>query len=189
MEPATQITEQLRLAARGDRDAQEEVFRKVEPEIRKIASSFLSRETKAQSMQTTMLVDDAYLRFINNPRGGEITDKMHFYRLVAKYVQNLLVDAARARNARRRGMGQLPVSINDNDAVSEDDAMVVVQVSELIDQLQVKNSLAAEVFRMHYFLHVDVSQIAKMMEITESKASGLLRYTQALLTRELCDER
>lgn len=181
------VTVQLRKAAEGDLTAQNEVFRLIETDVRQIARRYLRQESKAQSMQTTMLVDDAFLRFLGNPESIDIADQRHFFRLITRYVKQLLIDAARLRNAQKRGSGKAPLSIRDEDALRDGDAEANLRLSEALERLDQSRKPAAEIFELHQILGMDFERVSELVGMSVKEVEGLHRFASAWLQRELGD--
>src|SRR5438445_11345658 len=108
--PASDVTLLLRLASTGDQQARAELFRLVEGELRKRAGGFLRQERPDPAVQTTVLIDDAFLKLTGN-QAIRWQDRAQFYGLAAKVMRQLLVDRARQRAAQRRGGGVRPVRL------------------------------------------------------------------------------
>lgn len=179
------LTVQLRRAAAGDQQAQDRVFRQLQPEIKNIARGLLRRESNAQSMQTTMLADDAFLKFVGDPRGLSIADQRHFFRLIANYVTQLLIDAARVRNAGKRGAGRPAATLQDADlarAGSDDEFLCL---AEALERLERTKQPAAEVFKMRELLRFDNERVAAVLEVSPEEVEALYRFAAAWLKREL----
>jgi RNA polymerase sigma-70 factor, ECF subfamily len=182
-----QLTVQLRKAAAGDPHAQDEVFRRLEPEIKNIARGLLRRESNAQSMQTTMLADDAFLKFVGDPRGVTVQDQRHFFRLIAIYVRQLLVDAARRRRTRKRGEGVAAEALDGSQTAKADQLELLLQLTDALDTLALTNPKASEAFQMREVLRVNRAQVATVLEVSEKDADDLYRFAAAWLKRELSD--
>ena len=116
---SSEIT-QLLLAWNGDQAAFDELVPLVQPELRRLAKTYLKRERDNHTLQTTALINEAYLRLIDAQK-VKWQDGAHFYGIAAQLMRRILVDAARARNYRKRGGGDRRVSFDEALVVSDAD--------------------------------------------------------------------
>ena len=100
------VTRLLASASQGDREAQQEVFLRVEFELRKIARKYLRTERPSHTLQPTVLVDEAFMRLVVDSDNIHWNDRAHFYRAAARAMRRLLVDHERQRRRKKRGGGQ-----------------------------------------------------------------------------------
>ncbi len=187
MQSREQLTQQLREAAAGDEQAQEQVFHAVEPQLREIARSLLRKESQAQSMQTTMLIDDAFMKFLGNPEGANISNRLHFLRLIKKYIHQLLVDAARARRAKKRGAGKAPLELDEQLVGSDESLSIEITKFELLDKLRETRAPADDVLLLREFGEKpqEYEDIAALLDISVDEVEALHRYGLAWIKREL----
>src|SRR5688572_128247 len=100
------VTQELALARDGDSGALDRVFDRVYAELRRVAHAQLARRVPGDTLETTALVHEAYLRLVAQPAAPR--DRHHFFALAATAMRHILVDHARRRLARKRGGDQLP---------------------------------------------------------------------------------
>ena len=107
--PRSDVTALLARACGGDRQAQSELFRLVEPELRRHARACLRDERPSPGMQTTVLVDDAFLKLVG---AGDLPceSRAQFFCWASRVMREVLVDEARRRAAAKRGGGERPAS-------------------------------------------------------------------------------
>jgi RNA polymerase sigma-70 factor, ECF subfamily len=178
--PQPDVTTLLCLAKDGDKCAQDELFRLVEAELRRRAKACLRRERPSHDLQTTVLVDDAFVQLI---RSNNVTweNRSHFYATAAKAMRQILVDYARQRAAAKRGGGDQPIPL---DHVPEpfvwnpSDPLVVLPVDEALTKLAEHYPELVQVVVYHLFAGLDLKQIASIQGVPYSKVKH--RWQRAL---------
>ena len=106
------VTQLLIRAQGGDSRATDELFPIVYDELRALAAGFMQGESRAQTMQATALVHEAYMRLVG-PNQAPWDNRAHFFGAAARAIRRILVDHARERNGLKRGGGKRPVSLDD----------------------------------------------------------------------------
>src|SRR4051794_11559768 len=114
----------LSLVSCGDRDAFDDLVPLVYTELHRIADAYLRRESPDHTLQPTALVHEAYLRLANSG-GTQYRDRTHFFGIAARVMRQILVDHARARQAKKRGPGVKVDLENGLDFAPERDKIVI----------------------------------------------------------------
>jgi RNA polymerase sigma factor (TIGR02999 family) len=182
------ITALLGLASRGDREAQAELYVRVEAELRRRARAELRHETPTPTVQTTVLVNDAFLRLVGDP-DVSWADRSEFYCCAARVMRMLLVDAARRRLAERRGGGSRPAPLDDIaepvDRRSPDPHHLVA-LHEALDKLAGPYPELIQLVELHYFNGWELKQIAQdILHVPYVTVKRRWARAKALLYREL----
>jgi RNA polymerase sigma factor (TIGR02999 family) len=182
------ITTLLGLASRGDKQAQEEVFRMVERQLRKQAEARLRQERSAHSLQATLLVDEAFVRLVGD-HDLSWENRFQFYCCAAKVMRQILVDEARRRTADKRGGGERPASLDAVPAPVEGgllDPLTVLAVHEALSRLAGPYPELLQIVELHYFAGWDLKQIAgDFLHIPYTTVKRRLQRAKALLHRAL----
>jgi RNA polymerase sigma factor (TIGR02999 family) len=183
MPEATEIYARLR---EGDRVASNRMFELVYDELRRLAHQHLRGEANRQSLQTTMLVHEAYLRLVGDDQDWE--GKPHFFGAAAEAMRRILVDRARARQALKRGpeWKQINLDMPIVDASSPPDEVLLV--NDAFDQLAVKYPEEADVAKLRYFAGMKLSEVAHALDISTSSAHRRWKFARAWLIRAMTDE-
>jgi RNA polymerase sigma-70 factor (ECF subfamily) len=186
--PRPDITTLLGLASRGDKQAQEEVFRMVERQLRKQAEARLRHEPSAHSLQATLLVDEAFLRLVGD-RDLAWENRSQFYCCAAKVMRQILVDEARRRAADKRGGGERPVPLDAVPAPVERgslDPLTVLAVHEALTQLAEPYPDLMQIVELHFFAGWELKEIADdILHIPQTTIKRRLQRAKALLHRAL----
>src|SRR5205807_4599805 len=133
-QPSPEITQLLIAWCDGDRAALDALMPLVEKELHHIASRYMSRETPGHSLQTTALVNEAYLRLIDQ-KNVRWQNRAHFFGIAAQIMRRILVDHARTKHRAKRGGAALRVSINDAMVMTKDRDIDLVALDEALNHL------------------------------------------------------
>jgi RNA polymerase sigma factor (TIGR02999 family) len=164
--PMAELTQLLEAMRAGDAGAIDEVFTLTYRELHEMAHQRLHRSNQITSLDTTALVHECYLRLV---RLGQLQtrDRSHFLGYAACVMRSIVVDFVRQRLAKRRGGGELRVTlgtdIRDSAVVSEEQIM---QVDEALQELALLDPRLVQVVEMRYFAGFTVEQIAESRGVT-----------------------
>jgi RNA polymerase sigma factor (TIGR02999 family) len=163
------ITQLLRRATDGDRAALDQVFESLYPDLRRVARARLHSQGRADSMNTTMLVHESFLRLVN-ASGLRLEDRHHFFAYAAKTMRNVIIDAAREHQAERHGGRAEHVTLGGDDALQVADSSASVELLRVNDALLELEALDPELVRiveMRYFGGYSEQEIAEVQGVTE----------------------
>jgi RNA polymerase sigma factor (TIGR02999 family) len=163
------ITLLLRRATEGDRAALDQVFESLYPDLRRVARARLHQQGRAESMNTTTLVHESFMRLVN-ASGLRLEDRHHFFAYAAKTMRNVIIDAARAHLADRRGGGVEHLTLGADDAQQVADSGVsdeLLRVNEALQELEALDPELAQVVEMRYFGGYNETEIAEYQGVTE----------------------
>lgn len=165
----SEITELLSLARAGDAVAASDVYATLYPELRRIAHSRLRHGSGRISLDTTALVNDSYLRFVQ-ARSLDVKDRNHFLAYASKVMRSVIVDLIRETMAERRGGGQFEVTLNTQIAESSADGRAgadeALFVHDALARLEQVDQRLATVVEMRYFAGLTDSEIAEALGVT-----------------------
>src|SRR5262245_11830942 len=113
----THMTQLLAGLRQGDHTAREELVTLAYPELRRIAAHYMRQEQPGHTLRTTALVNEMYVRLFGRSQ-TDWQSRAHFFAAVAREMRHILVDYARARNARKRGDGHVAISLTDVDVTT-----------------------------------------------------------------------
>lgn len=191
----SQVTMLLHAAANGDSRASNELLPIVYEELRKLAHSNMQGEAKAgagHTLQPTALVHEAFLRLVGN-EANSWNSRGHFFGAAALAMRRILVERARARNAKKRGGGNVKVELRE-DAVAadiDDGAMGDARATELIaldgalEKLKELDERAAQIVMLRYFAGLSVEQTAAAMDLSPATIKKSWSFARAWLGHEI----
>lgn len=170
---------------RGEPQAFNVLFEQLYDELRKLARGQLARARPGETLHTTALVHEAYLRLIDSAR-VDVREREHFLALAARAMRFVLVDAARERMAKKRGGDRQRVELHDVVVVHPGPtAEQLLIVDRALDRLSGLDARQARVFEMRAFGGLSVDETASVLEVSPKTVKRDWRKARMFLTREL----
>jgi RNA polymerase sigma factor (TIGR02999 family) len=163
----TEMTQLIRRVKDGEAGAQDDLFAAAYPELKKLARARLRDGGRNTVLDTTALVHESYLKFVN---GGQLRaeDRRAFFAYASSVMRSVIIDSVRERQAERRGGGAERLTLHtqlldDADGDNED----LLRVNEALDVLAQAEPRLARVVEMRYFGGYTEAEIAEALELTE----------------------
>lgn len=169
---------------KGERSALDELIPLVQNELRRIARNYMRRQNAAHTLQTTALVNEAFLRLIDSNRVNW-QDRNHFFAISAQLMRRILVDFARRKSSLKRGGERVHVTLGDNVDVADERASEVVALDEALERLARMNARQSMIVELRYFGGLTEEQIAETLEISARTVRRDWNVARAWLYREL----
>ena len=129
-----EITRLLLRWNQGDEAALDQLVPLVYPELRRLARRYMRREGPNHTLQTSALINEAYLRLVDQ-KAVEWRDRAHFFALAARVMRQILIDHARSRNYAKRGAGARHVGLDDVDVVARERAIELLALDDALKRL------------------------------------------------------
>jgi len=170
----------------GSAEAEEALMAKVQPELRRLAASYLRRERQGHTLQPTAVVNEAYLRLVQqHPARWE--NRAHFFGIAASMMRRVLVDHARKKRAAKRdGVTDSPVTIS---GVAERKAGVdpvdLIDLHDALNELAALDPRQADIVEKRYFGGLTVEEIAEVLEISAATVKREWTTAKIFLARRL----
>jgi RNA polymerase sigma-70 factor, ECF subfamily len=181
MDDLTQLANQ---AVNGDKAAQAALMEAVHQELHRLASREFRKEIGGHTLQTTALVNEAFLRLFGN-RSIAIESRQHFYNLAARAMRRILVDHARARQAGKRPARDKRVELRDQTAFAEEDYATILGVHQALGKLAAIDPRAAQIVELRFFAGLSVEETAEAAGVSEKTVKRDFAVARAFLEREL----
>ena len=178
-----QITRLLLAWRNGEPHALEDLMPLVHRELKRIARNFMRRQRPGNTLQTTALVNEAFVRLVDSDKVNW-QDRSHFFAISAKLMRRVLVDAARRRMSEKRGGDRVRVTLAD-DVKSVDDPVDVIAIDEALTRLAALNSRQSKIVELRYFAGLTEEEIAETLEISTRTVRRDWNVARAWLYREL----
>src|SRR5262245_796888 len=181
------VTELLVQWSHGDDAALAELTQLVYDELRRVAHHHLSRQRPDHTLQTTALVNEAYLRLADqtNPRWQ---NRAHFFAVAARAMRQILVSYARSQQAQKRGGGAFKVDVNDVALVSPEESREIVELHEALEQLSALDPRKAQIVELKYFGGLNYDEIAEVLKISRITVRRDWEFAKVWLYTELRSE-
>jgi RNA polymerase sigma factor (TIGR02999 family) len=180
------ITDLLVAWAAGDPSAPEKLMPLVYGELRRLARRHLRTEQEKDTLQTTGLVHEAYLRLCSQ-KTPAFESRNHFYGIAARLMRQILVDHARRRRAGRRQGARLRISLSDAPA-SPASPMDLVELDQLLTTLARRSEQQSRIVELRYFAGLSIPETAEALQISEGTVKRQWRLARAWLYREMGKE-
>src|SRR5271167_1958656 len=183
-EPAVgDISALLRAWSDGDQSALEKLTPQVYDELRGLARRFMKRERPGHSLQTTALVNEAYMRLVDY-KGMQWQNRAHFFAVSAQLMRRILVEHARRHNLKRGG-GVQHVSLEDTALVCGQQSADLVALDEAMDALARLDPRKVQVVEMRFFGGLSVEETAEVLKVSSVTVMRDWNTAKAWLYREL----
>lgn len=185
--PADEITRLLQAWREGDDDALARLIPLVENELRRLAKLYLSQERRDHTLQTTALVNEAYLRLIPQQE-KDWQNRAHFIGVAARVMRRTLVEYARKHQAQKRGGGAVVISLTELDWLPQTPEMELIDVialDEALIRLSAEHPRPGRVVEMRFFGGLTEEEIAEALAINKATVVRDWRFAKAWLYREL----
>lgn len=184
---AGDITRLLKAWTNGDSDAQERLIPLVYQELRQLARRYRNRSAVGDTLQTTALVHEAYMRLVNI-RDVDWRDRVHFFAVSAQLMRRILVDSARARGAIKRGAGAASVQDWSPDDIPAPDSLRAGELIELDDALTTLSKLdprRARVVELRIFGGLTMDEAGEVLGLSAESVRRDWKLAKAWLLREM----
>ena len=145
-----ELTALLNRMQHGDRTASEEAASLIYGELHRIAANAMRHERQGHTLQTTALVNEAYLRLAGSA-SIEVQSRAHFFAIASQQMRRILVDHARTAAAQRRGGGAVRISLDEVQAATQDRGVDLLMLDESLAELERIAPRAAKVVELRYF--------------------------------------
>jgi RNA polymerase sigma factor (TIGR02999 family) len=178
------ITELLLDWRKGDTMALDELIPLVHGELRRMARNYMRRQNPGHTLQTTALVNEAFLRLVDSNRVNW-QDRNHFYAVSAQLMRRVLVDSARRRNSLKRGGDQVMVTLDENADVAIEHHDDLVALDEAMERLGALNRRQSQIVEMRYFGGLNEEEIADILGVSSRTVRRDWNLARAWLFREL----
>lgn len=171
----------------GDQAALDRLLPLVDRELRRLAHHYLGRERTGQTLQTTDLVNEAYLRLIDQRR-VRWQNRAHFYGIAAQLMRRILVDRARHRRRAKRGGGAHMLELDQAVVLSPPPEVDMLALDEALTRLAGVDRRKAQVVELRFFGGLSVEETAHILEVSPVTVMREWKMAKAWLHRALSDE-
>ncbi len=184
--PETQeeLTRLLIAWSNGEQEALDRLMPVVYGELKRLARRYMSQESPSPTLQTTALVNEAYLRLIEQKNAGW-QNRAHFFAISAQLMRRILVSMARARHAQRRGGDAKAVEFDEALALTRTNSGSVLAIDEALTTLAALNERQSQVVEMRFFAGLSVEETAEVLKVSPDTVMRDWKRAKAWLYCEL----
>lgn len=168
----------------GSERAFEELLPLVYGELRRIARNYMRRQNPGHTLQTTALVNEAYMRLVDSNRVNW-QDRNHFFAVSAQLMRRILVDFARKKNSQKRGGDHLIVTLDERVENLAETGTDLVALDEALSRLAEFSPRQSRVIELRFFAGLNEEQIAEVLDISARTVRRDWQIARAWLFREL----
>jgi RNA polymerase sigma factor (TIGR02999 family) len=185
-ESSREVTHLLRAWTGGDEAALGRLMERVYPELRLMARRYMKSECQANTLQTTGLVHEVYLRLVDVAK-VELLERAQFFAMAAQMMRRILVDAARARGSQKRGGNAPKVNIEETAVLSMAPDRTILAMDEALTALSQVAPRQAKVVELRYFGGLTEEEIVAALNIAPRTVRRDWDLARAWLLRELSE--
>src|SRR5438046_8811431 len=182
--PQHRVTQLLQQWSRGDDAAVVELTPLVYEELRRLAHHYMEGQRPDHTLQTTALVNEAYLRLADQT-SPNFTNRSHFFAVAAQAMRQILVNYAKASQSQKRGGGALKVELDEAALISPEQTTEILDVHEALERLATLDSRKAHVVELKYFGGLKHDEIAEVLKISTVTVRRDWVFAKAWLHNEL----
>ena len=184
--PTYEVTQMLQDWSKGNRARLDELLPIVYNELRRLAHSYLNRERKDLTLQTTALVHEAYLKLIDQ-HSVNFQNRSHFFAISAQAMRRILLDNARRTMAEKRGSGG-KVSLEDIAEISTDKNEHLIELDLALQELEEFDEKQAKIIELRYFGGLTIEETAEALDISPATVKREWTMARAWLFQRMKDE-
>jgi len=181
---SVEITRLLKAWGSGDESALAQLAECVYPELRVIARRYMKNEREANTLHTTALVHELYMRLVDVTK-VDWHERAQFFAMVAQMMRRILVDAARARRAHKRGGCAVKVDLDETALLSRAAERSVLALDEALTAFSALAPREAKVVELRYFGGLTEAEIVAVLKISARTVRRDWNFAKAWLLREL----
>lgn len=184
MSPTQEITELLVAWGNGNQNALERLFPLIERELHRLAHFYLQRLHPGNTLQTTALINETYIRLVDQ-RNLNWQNRAHFFGISAQIMRRFLLNYARDQRRLKRGGGAVQVSLSDVAVISQEKSEELIALEEALCRLQLQDPRKCKVVELRYFGGLSVAETAEVLNLSQITVMRDWNMAKAWLAREI----
>jgi len=179
-----EVTQLLVAWSNGDQAALEKLMPLIYDELHRLAHRYMAQERPEHTLQTSALVDEAYVRLVDQ-RDVHWQNRAQFFGIAATSMRRILVSYARSRNRAKRGGGALQVSLDEAALLSDERAAEMVALDEALERLAAVDPRKSQVVELRYFGGLSINETAEVLKVSPGTVMRDWTLAKAWLRREI----
>jgi RNA polymerase sigma factor (TIGR02999 family) len=184
---AQQLAQLLQSWSQGDQGALDKLVPLVHDDLRRLAHRYMAGERPGHTLQTTALVNEAYLRLAGATQANR-EDRIHFFAACSRAMRQILVDWARARRSAKRGGGLPSLELQEALAASGQPTADLVAIDDALTALAAVDARKSRIVELRFFGGLSVQETAELLKISEETVTRDWKLAKSWLRRELRKE-
>jgi len=180
----SRVTDLLLAWGDGDAAAMDRLAPLVYQELHRLARGYMNREREPHTLQTSALVNEAYLRLVDVQR-VRWQNRAHFFAMASRMMRRILVDIARHRRYQKRGGGAEHVNFDENLTVSPNPSADLVAIDDALNALAEVDPRKVRVVELRFFVGLDVRETAEALNVSPETVRRDWRLAKVWLRREI----
>lgn len=182
-----EVTQLLVAWSNGDQSALEQLMPLIYDELHRLAHRYMRRENPGHSLQTTALVNEAYVR-LTEGKPVNWQNRAHFFAVSANVMRRILVDIANAHGAQKRGGNMQQVTFDNALLIAQDKEADLVALDDALNELAKVDGRKAQVIELRFFGGLSVEETAEVLKVSADTVLRDWRLAKSWLLRELSRE-
>jgi RNA polymerase sigma factor (TIGR02999 family) len=179
-----EVTQLLADWSQGDHTALEKLTPLVHEELRRLAHHYMEGQRPDHTLQTTALVNEAYLRLADQSKPN-FTTRSHFFAVAAKAMRQILINHAKAQQRQKRGAGASKVELDEAALIAPEQPSAILDLNDALERLALLDSRKAHVVELKYFGGLDQDEIAEVLKVSPVTVRRDWVFARAWLYTEL----
>ena len=179
-----EVTQLLADWSDGDEGALDKLIPLVQPELHRLAHHYMSRERTGHTLQTTALLNEAYLQLVDDSTRNW-QNRTHFMAVAAQLMRRIMVDHARERCSLKRGGGALRVTLDDAALVTEKRSEELLALDEALERLTAQDPRKSRIVELRYFGGLTEEETAAFLKLSDRTVRREWRMARTWLYRAL----
>ena len=179
-----QVTVLLQKWSDGDESALEQLTPLVYEELHRLAHQYMQREQAGHILQTSALINEAYLRLVDQPQ-IQWQSRAHFFGIAARLMRRILVDDARKRNSAKRGGSLIQVPLDEATNLAQEQAANVAALDEALQKLETIDARQGEIVELRFFGGLSIEETADVLKVSPGTVMRDWTFARAWLRNKM----
>ena len=168
----------------GDKSAMERLLPLVEKELHRLAHAYMRREDPNHTLQTTALINETYLRLVDQRR-VQWQNRAHFFGIAAQIMRRVLLNYARDQNRLKRGGKVIHVSLSQASVMPAEKDREIIALDDALNRLEAVDERKAKVVELRFFGGLTIEEVAEVLKVSTVTVLRDWAFAKAWLSREM----
>jgi RNA polymerase sigma factor (TIGR02999 family) len=182
-----QVTDLLDAWSHGDKEALDKLMPLVYDELRRLARQHMRRERAGHTLQTTALVNEAYMRLVDQRR-AQCQNRAQFFGVAARLMRRILVDHARSRHRLKREGDAHKVSLDEAATVSQEQSTNLLALHEALKKLEAMNERMGRIVELRFFGGLSIEETAEVIKVSPGTVMKDWTFAKAFMHETISNE-